>query len=36
MIVIICEKMGWDYFTYLNQPDWFIELVKVNIKYAKK
>jgi len=22
--IILCERMHWDYFTYLEQPDWFI------------
>jgi len=24
-MLIICEKMGWDYYTYINQPSWFIK-----------
>ena len=23
--------MKWDYFTYISQPDWFIELLKAKI-----
>lgn len=23
--VIVCEKMGWTYQQFLNQPKWFIE-----------
>lgn len=22
---------GWDYDTYMSQPDWFIELIKIKI-----
>jgi hypothetical protein len=27
LIAAICEKMGWDYFTYCAQPHWFIHLL---------
>mgnify|MGYP007071573818 CR=1 FL=1 len=27
IVAIICEKMGWDYYTYLDQPTWFVELL---------
>ena len=26
-MVEICEKFKWDYYTYINQPHWFIELI---------
>lgn len=32
LILELCEKYGWDYYTYLNQPSWFLELAK--IKYS--
>jgi hypothetical protein len=22
----LCKYMGWDYWTYLSQPRWFVEL----------
>jgi len=25
--VLLCEKFGWDYETYENQPVWFIRLI---------
>jgi len=25
--VYVCERMGWDYFTYMSQPQWFLELI---------
>jgi len=25
----ICKYMGWDYITYIQQPDWFIDLIKI-------
>ncbi len=36
--VVICEKFGWDYHTYMNQPTWFIQLIedKAEIDYKKK
>ena len=27
LIVAVCEKMGWDYFTYQKQPSWFVDLI---------
>ena len=27
LIAAVCEKMGWDYFTYCRQPYWFIQLL---------
>jgi len=31
IIVVICEMYGWDYQTYLNQPSWFLDLIKNKI-----
>ena len=28
-MVVICEKFGWDYYTYMSQPSWFLELIKI-------
>lgn len=25
----MCKEMGWDYYTYLNQPDWFVETLRI-------
>jgi hypothetical protein len=30
--VIICELFGWDLETYMNQPTWFIDLIKFKLK----
>jgi hypothetical protein len=27
LIAVLCEAMGWDYFTYQAQPLWFTELL---------
>lgn len=27
LIVVICEKYGWDYHTYMSQPEWFLSLI---------
>lgn len=27
-MVTICQEFGWDYYTYMNQPSYFIELIK--------
>lgn len=32
MITEVCIYMGWDYWTYLKQPSWFIELVLMKQK----
>ena len=31
-IVVICETFGWTYDDYLNQPVFFIELIKEKMK----
>lgn len=38
VIVMICEKYGWDYLTYMKQPSWFIYLIleKHNIDARKE
>lgn len=30
-IVMICELMGWTYYQYMEQPAWFIKLIKMKI-----
>ena len=25
----MCKRMGWDYHTYMKQPQWFIETIKL-------
>jgi hypothetical protein len=32
LMIDICERFGWDYYQFLEQPSWFIELIveKVN------
>ena len=27
LTAVICERMGWDYNTYMDQPHFFIELI---------
>lgn len=27
-MIVICREMGWDYYTYMSQPLFFIESVK--------
>lgn len=31
IIVAICELFGWDYYTYMSQPKWFIDLIKAKM-----
>lgn len=37
-IVVLCQRMGWDYWTYLSQPTWFVDLLmeKMNIDAKKE
>ena len=32
-MIILCETMQWDYYTYLKQPNWFLSSLrkKMNI-----
>lgn len=32
LIIEICEKFGWDYYQFLDQPAWFIELIVEKMK----
>lgn len=27
-MVMICQEFKWDFYTYMNQPTYFIELIK--------
>ena len=27
MIAELCERYGWTYIEYINQPNWFLDLV---------
>ena len=40
LMVAICETMGWDYFQYLEQPSWFVDLIiekmSIDAKKAKE
>lgn len=31
-IVSICQEMGWTYFEYIEQPSWFLELLKTKLQ----
>lgn len=28
----ICIELGWDYYTYMSQPSWFIDSIKLYYK----
>ena len=28
-MVLLCKQMNWDYYTYLAQPEWFINLLRL-------
>ena len=32
LMIEICERFGWDYYRFLNQPSWFIDLIIEKIK----
>jgi hypothetical protein len=36
VIACLCEKMGWDYYTYLDQPVWFVELLIQKLEIDNK
>ena len=31
-MIVICDYMKWDYYTYIKQPVWFIESLRAKIK----
>ena len=39
MILEICKNMSWDYWTYLKQPSWLIDLIlmkqKIDSEFAE-
>jgi len=39
-MILLCHEMKWDYFTYMSQPNWFIdgliEKINIDIKYQNQ
>jgi hypothetical protein len=33
---IVCKKMGWDYYTFMQQPDFFVEEVLICMQAENK
>lgn len=37
---MICQEMGWSYFQFMNQPEWFIDLLlnklEIDAKNARR
>jgi len=37
-MIMLCHEMKWDYWTYINQPNWFIDLLvtkwNIDIRYT--
>ena len=31
-VVSICQEMGWTYNEYMNQPQWFLDLLEDKLK----
>jgi len=31
IIVDVCQRFGWTYQEYLEQPEWFLDLIKVRM-----
>lgn len=27
LIIEVCKQFGWDYYTYMSQPNWFIKMI---------
>lgn len=27
-MVTICQEFGWDFYTYMAQPTWFLQIIK--------
>lgn len=36
VIVQVCKNMGWTYSDYIEQPQWFVELVADMIRIESK
>jgi hypothetical protein len=35
-IAIVCKEMNWDYWTFLQQPVWFINLLRMMKRVEKE
>lgn len=35
-MVMVCDRMHWDYQTYLKQPAWFIEMLVIKWEIESK
>ena len=36
VILDTCKYMNWDYITYMNQPNWMIDLIEARISGEEK
>jgi hypothetical protein len=36
IMVYICQTTGWDFYTYMNQPEWFLDLFKWKLEFDSK
>jgi len=36
LIVEICQMFGWDYYQYLAQPAWFLDLIHSRMEFDGK
>lgn len=32
-IVLVCEGLGWTYFDYMNQPNWFVKTMEAKREF---
>jgi hypothetical protein len=28
-VVLLCKQMKWDYYTFMQQPEWFVNLIRL-------
>lgn len=35
-MLAIMEKYGWDYYTYMNQPNWLLDLAQHKLSIENK
>lgn len=36
LIVSVCQEMKWDFYQYLNQPEWFVDLIIAKLEIDSK
>lgn len=31
-IAEICQRYGWTYYDYMNQPEWFLDIIRLKMR----